>query len=95
MNIDDSLLTKLEKLSSLKIGDDKREEIKNQLSEILNFVDILNELDLDDLKAVVSSIEGGTPFRDDIDIKSEVVDVILKNAPARNDHFFVVPKIIE
>lgn len=95
MNIDDSLLTKLEKLSSLKIGDDKREEIKNQLSEILNFVDILNELDLDDLKAVVSSIEGGTPFRDDISIKSEVVDVILKNAPARNDHFFVVPKIIE
>lgn len=95
MHIDDGLLTKLEKLSSLKIGDDKREEIERQLSEILSFVDILNELDLEDLKAVVSSIEGGTPFREDIGVKSDAVDIILKNAPSRNERFFVVPKIIE
>ena len=42
MQIDDTLLAKLEKLSSLKIGEEKRKEIENQLSEILNFVDILD-----------------------------------------------------
>lgn len=46
MQIDDALLSKLEKLSSLKTNDDKREEIKRQLSEIVSFVDVLNELDL-------------------------------------------------
>ena len=46
MQIDDTLLTKLEKLSSLKVESDKRREIEGQLSEILSFAGILDELDL-------------------------------------------------
>nr|WP_314470032.1 Asp-tRNA(Asn)/Glu-tRNA(Gln) amidotransferase subunit GatC [uncultured Campylobacter sp.] len=95
MQIDDTLLAKLEKLSSLKIGEDKRKEIENQLSEILNFVDILDELDLSDVGAVVSSIDGGTPLREDVSVSSDVIETILKNAPMSSEHFFVVPKIIE
>ncbi|WP_314988842.1 Asp-tRNA(Asn)/Glu-tRNA(Gln) amidotransferase subunit GatC [uncultured Campylobacter sp.] len=95
MQIDDTLLAKLEKLSSLKIGEEKRKEIENQLSEILNFVDILDELDLSDVGAVVSSIDGGTPLREDVSVSSDVIEMILKNAPMSSEHFFVVPKIIE
>ncbi|MFL1706818.1 Asp-tRNA(Asn)/Glu-tRNA(Gln) amidotransferase subunit GatC [Campylobacter sp. MOP7] len=95
MQIDDELLAKLEKLSSLEISEDKRGEIKRQLTEILTFVDVLNELDLSSVEAVVSSIDGGTLLREDVEIKSDVIDSILKHAPARNEHFFVVPKIIE
>ena len=94
MQIDDTLLAKLEKLSSLKIGEEKRKEIENQLSEILNFVDILDELDLSDVGAVVSSIDGGTPLREDVSVSSDVIETILKNAPMSSEHFFVVPKII-
>ena len=95
MQIDDTLLAKLEKLSSLKIGEEKRKEIENQLSEILNFVDILDELDLSDVGAVVSSIDGGTPLREDVSVSSDAIETILKNAPMSSGHFFVVPKIIE
>ena len=95
MQIDDTLLAKLEKLSSLKIGEEKRKEIENQLSEILNFVDILDELDLSDVGAVVRSIDGGTPLREDVSVSSDVIEMILKNAPMSSEHFFVVPKIIE
>lgn len=95
MQIDDTLLAKLEKLSSLKIGEEKRKEIENQLSEILNFVDILVELDLSDVGAVVSSIDGGTPLREDVSVSSDVIETILKHAPMSSEHFFVVPKIIE
>ena len=95
MQIDDTLLAKLEKLSLLKIGEEKRKEIENQLSEILNFVDILDELDLSDVGAVVSSIDGGTPLREDVSVSSDVIETILKNAPMSSEHFFVVPKIIE
>ena len=45
MNVNDELLNKLEKLSAIKIADDKRTKIKEQLSEIVGFVEILNELD--------------------------------------------------
>ena len=55
MQIDDTLLTKLEKLSSLKVESDKRREIEGQLSEILSFAGILDELDLSASQAVVSS----------------------------------------
>ena len=95
MQIDDTLLAKLEKLSLLKIGEEKRKEIENQLSEILNFVDILDELDLSDVGAVVSSIDGGTPLREDVSVSSDVIETILKHAPMSSEHFFVVPKIIE
>ena len=95
MQIDDTLLAKLEKLSQLKIAEEKISEIENQLSEILNFVDILDELDLSDVGAVVSSIDGGTPLREDVSVSSDVIETILKNAPMSSEHFFVVPKIIE
>ena len=54
MQIDDTLLNKLEKLSALQINDEKREEIKKQLSEIVSFVDVLNELDLSSDEAVLA-----------------------------------------
>ena len=41
MKIDNELLQKLEKLSSLKISDEKREGVINQLSEIVSFVENL------------------------------------------------------
>lgn len=95
MQIDDQLLNKLEKLSSLKINEEKRNEIKKQLSEIVNFVEVLNELDLTKDEAVVSMVSGGTLLRDDISSKSEVIYEILKNSPQRDGKFFIVPKIIE
>jgi aspartyl/glutamyl-tRNA(asn/gln) amidotransferase, C subunit len=95
MQIDDTLLTKLEKLSSLKVESDKRREIEDQLSEILSFAGILDELDLSASQAVVSSREGGTPLREDVSVSSDVIETVLKNAPMSSEHFFVVPKIIE
>ncbi|KAA6226487.1 MULTISPECIES: Asp-tRNA(Asn)/Glu-tRNA(Gln) amidotransferase subunit GatC [unclassified Campylobacter] len=95
MQIDEKLLTKLEKLSTLKISNEKRSEVIAQLSEIVTFVEKLNELDLSQKEVVVSTIGGGTPFRKDEPKSSEVVDMVLKNAPRHDGHFFSVPKIIE
>ena len=92
MTINDELLNKLEKLSSLKIAEEKREETKQQLSEIVGFVEILNELDL---TKVENSGTCATPFRQDTPKKAFVIDEVLKNAPARAENFFCVPKIIE
>ncbi len=95
VHIDDKMLEKLEKLSALKIPDDKREEFKSQLSKIVDFVDVLNELNLDGVEAAVSTISGGTLLRDDEPVKSDVIDIILQNAPKKHGRSFEVPKIIE
>lgn len=56
MQIDEKLLSKLEKLSALQITKNRNETIA-QLSEIVNFVEKLNELDLDSQEITVSTIK--------------------------------------
>ena len=96
MQVDEALLTKLEKLSFLKISEDKREEIIGQLSEIVSFVDNLSELNTDGVDDNFAMSDSSTFLREDsASCDTSVNDSILKNAPQSADHFFIVPKIIE
>ncbi len=96
MKIDETLLSKLEKLSSLKISEEKRESTIQEIAKIVDFVENLNELDLDNEEASFSTIEGGTPFREDTPKNDpKIIEDILNHAPKKEDGFFVVPKIIE
>jgi len=96
MQIDNAVLSKLEKLSHLKIDDSKKDEVIEQLSEILNYVDNLNELDTSSLDASFSTLEGGTPMREDNPRdSSNIAKDTLSHAPMSRDDFFIVPAIIE
>ena len=96
MQIDNTLLTKLEKLSHLRIDDSKKEEVMGQLTDILGYIDNLNELDTDNLSASFSTLEGGTPLREDIPREANnIAKDILRHAPQAKDDFFIVPAIIE
>jgi aspartyl-tRNA(Asn)/glutamyl-tRNA(Gln) amidotransferase subunit C len=96
MKIDDDLLKKLETLSSLEIEKSKREGTIQQLSEIVEFVENLNELDLDNEEATFTTVAGGTPMREDVpNVNSDIIKTILENAPQSEQNCFVVPKIIE
>jgi len=96
MQVNDALLTKLEKLSYLKIDEDKRQEIISQLSEIVNFVDNLSQLDTSGIDDNFAMRDMATPLREDsISSNPSVSHDILEHAPQSTDHFFIVPKIIE
>jgi aspartyl-tRNA(Asn)/glutamyl-tRNA(Gln) amidotransferase subunit C len=96
MQVDDALLTRLEKLSYLKVSDNKREEIINQLSEIVSFVDNLSDLDTKDVDDKFAMNDNATILREDIpSCDEEINNDILSHAPNSADHFFIVPKIIE
>lgn len=96
MQVDDALLTKLEKLSFLKVNDDKRQEIIEQLSEIVNFVDNLSDLDTEGVDDKFAMNDNSTLLREDTPSSStKISDDILQHAPNSADNFFIVPKIIE
>ncbi len=96
MIIDNRVLEKLEKLSMLKIEDEKKEELAEQLTEILAYVENLAELDTDNLDASFSTLLGGTPMREDLPSTNiEVSKSIFSHAPNGENDFFIVPKIIE
>ena len=96
MIIDNTVLEKLEKLSMLKIEDEKKEELAGQLTEILAYVENLAELNTDELDASFSTLSGGTPLREDVvNSNKEISQSIFTHAPNAENDFFIVPKIIE
>lgn len=96
MQIDDTVLAKLEKLSHLRIDDSKKEEVKAQLSGILSYIENLNELDTETLSGSFSTLNGGTPLREDTPrTKNDIAKDILSRAPQGHNDFFIVPAIIE
>lgn len=96
MQIDHTVLEKLEKLSHLRIDDSKKEAVIEQLSGILTYVDNLNELDTEGLDASFSTLEGGTPLRADSPREADnIAKDVLSHAPQAQDDFFIVPAIIE
>lgn len=96
MRIDETLLQRLEKLSYLQIPDEHRQEMITQLSEIVSFVDNLSELNTNGIDAKFAMSENSTYLREDKGfVDQSVNDDILTHAPHSEDHFFIVPKIIE
>ncbi len=93
MQIDDTLLQRLEKLSMLEIKDDHKESVKGHLAEVLGFVENIFALETNDLK---TDTELYTPLRED-EPKSQphIAKEILSQNKHSQDHYFVVPKIIE
>jgi aspartyl-tRNA(Asn)/glutamyl-tRNA(Gln) amidotransferase subunit C len=96
MTIDDKLITKLSKLSSLEIAEDKKENLKSELADIVNFVENLNDIDVSHVDAIFTTVEGGARLREDIAVtNSELSSHILEHSPKSENGYFIVPKIIE
>jgi aspartyl-tRNA(Asn)/glutamyl-tRNA(Gln) amidotransferase subunit C len=94
--IDNTVLEKLEKLSMLKIEENKKEELASQLTEILAYVENLAELNTEELSPTFSTLSGGTPLREDCaNTNIEISTSIFSHAPNAENGFFIVPKIIE
>ncbi|MDE7216778.1 MAG: Asp-tRNA(Asn)/Glu-tRNA(Gln) amidotransferase subunit GatC [Helicobacter sp.] len=95
MQIDDTLLAKLEKLAMIEVGEDKKESIKAQLQEIMDFVGNLEKLDTTELQATFNVLESATPLREDVPACDEGIgQSILSHAPKAQEDYFIVPKIL-
>jgi len=96
MKFDDAMLQRLEKLSMLKIEEEKREEMIAELEKIVGFVEVLGELETEGLDPSFSTLSGGTPMREDTPSEDPSIrETILQHAPKAQDDYFVVPNIIE
>ena len=96
MTIDKTTVDKLAKLSSLKISDENKEKIGQELAEIVEFVENLNGIDVSHVDATFTTIECGQKLRVDTVLKEEgLTERIMANAPKKEDGYFIVPTIIE
>ena len=82
----------LEKLSKLKIAEDKKEKFQEHLENILDFVDCITQIELpeEDKSRAIALNE----LREDEIVEKEKVDV-LSCAPKKKDGCYVTPLVVE
>jgi len=93
MKIDEKLLAKLEKLSMLQV--DNKEEMISDLNQIVEFVEVLGEVNTENVEATFNVLNVSTPMREDSPVNSDVIESVLAHAPKTEANHFIVPKIIE
>ncbi|SRR5690606_3989954 len=81
-------------LARLKFTEQELENFTHDMNEILSYVEKLNELDTEKVEPLSHPVEGINAFREDVVKPSTSTEDALKNAPAKDDQFFKVPKVI-
>jgi len=94
MKINNELFDQLANLARLEFTESERESLKDDLQDILKFIDQINEVDTTDVEPLIHISEAQNVFRKDQAKNNLTTEEALKNAPLRKDNFFAVPKVI-
>ena len=95
MQVDEATVRRIARLARIKITDEEAASLQGELSGILDWVKQLDEVKTDGVEPMTRVIPMTLKKRPDVVTDGDKADDILKNAPASDDHFFVVPKVIE
>ena len=76
-------------------ADDEIEHLQNELNSILAFVEQLSEVKVDGVEPMTSVTPMQMKKRQDVVTAGGNAEAILKNAPATQDNYFLVPKVVE
>jgi aspartyl-tRNA(Asn)/glutamyl-tRNA(Gln) amidotransferase subunit C len=95
MSVDAATVRRIAHLARIAVADDEVEHLRGELNAILAFIEQLSEVDVDGVEPMTSVTPMVMKKRADVVTEGDMADEILKNAPAREDHFFVVPKVVE
>lgn len=95
MSVDTATVKRVAKLSRIAITDERAESMKAELNTILGFVEQLQEVDVDGVEPMTSVVDMGMRKRTDTVTDGNKADDVTANAPMSEDHFFLVPKVVE
>lgn len=94
MEVNDTLIDKLANLARLKFDVVEKENIKNDLQKMIQFVEKLNELDTTGVEPFLHMSDNINVLRADELAGSITTKQGLQNAAMHDDQFFKVPKVI-
>ena len=75
--------------------DDEVPHLQGELTAMLAFVEQLSEVDVDGVEPMTSVTPMQMKKRADVVNDGEIPDLVTANAPATEEYFFVVPKVVE
>lgn len=95
MQVTEEMLDKMARLARLKIDPDQKEILLKEMTDILGWVEDLNEVDTDGIEPLIHMSHEINKLRDDEVTGQLSKEEALANAPKSDGNFFQVPKVID
>ena len=95
MQVDEATVKRIARLARIKITDAEAKGLVKELSGILNWVEQLDEVDTSAVEPMTRVVPIDLKKRADVVNDGDIADDIVRNAPMVEDHYFVVPKVVE
>lgn len=95
MQVDEKTVRRIARLARIKVTDAEAKALEGELSGILDWVKQLDEVKTDGVEPMTRVVAMKLRKREDKVTDGEIADDIVKNAPSTDDHYFLVPKVVE
>jgi aspartyl-tRNA(Asn)/glutamyl-tRNA(Gln) amidotransferase subunit C len=95
MAVDADTVRRVAHLARIAVADEEVEHLRGELNAMLAFVEQLAEVDVAGIEPMTSVTPVAMKMRKDVVTDGGIAEAIMANAPAQEDHFFLVPKVVE
>jgi aspartyl-tRNA(Asn)/glutamyl-tRNA(Gln) amidotransferase subunit C len=95
MSVDAATVRRIAHLARIAVAESEVEHLRGELNAILAFVEQLQEVNVDGVEPMTSVMPMEMRKRPDVVNDGEIADEVVANAPETQDHFFLVPKVVE
>ncbi len=95
MSVDTDTVKRVARLARIKVSEEEATKMTGELNAILGFVEQLDEVNIDGVEPLTSVVEQTMKKRADGVTDGNKAADITRNAPASEDSFFMVPKVVE
>jgi aspartyl-tRNA(Asn)/glutamyl-tRNA(Gln) amidotransferase subunit C len=95
LSIDADTVRRIAELARIAVAEEEIEHLRGELNAILTFVEQLSGVDVNGVEPVTSVVPMQLKKRKDEVTDGQIPDQVLRNAPATDDNFFLVPKVVE
>ncbi len=93
--ISDEVIDYVGILAKLELSEEEKEEAKKDMGRMLDYIDMLNELDTSGVEPMSHVFAINNVFREDVVTNGDDKDNMLRNAPERKDDAYKVPKTVD
>jgi aspartyl-tRNA(Asn)/glutamyl-tRNA(Gln) amidotransferase subunit C len=95
MSIDATTVRRIAHLARVAVADDEVEHLRGEINVILSFVEQLSEVNVEGVEPMTSVTPMTMKKRPDVVSDGGNADAVLRNAPATENNYFLVPKVVE
>jgi len=95
MSVDAATVRRIAHLARIAVTEAEVPHLQGELNAMLAFVEQLSEVNVEGVEPMTSVTPMEMKKRPDVVNDGAIADAIVRNAPATEDHFFLVPKVVE